>query len=78
MTGKAAARLRDLGVPSAPHHRPPRRPAVDHGGAADTAVRLGRYFVGNTPQFWLDLQSQHGIAVVERENGTGIASADAV
>ena len=33
---------------------------------ADTAVRLGRYF-GNSAQFWLDLQSQYDIAVVERE-----------
>jgi antitoxin HigA-1 len=39
---------------------------------ADTAVRLGRYF-GNRPQFWLDLQSQYDIAVVERENGAEIA-----
>ncbi len=35
---------------------------------ADTAVRLGRYF-GNSAQFWLDLQSQYDIAVVERESG---------
>lgn len=33
---------------------------------ADTAVRLGRYF-GNSAQFWLDLQSQHDIAVVEKK-----------
>ncbi len=39
---------------------------------ADTAVRLGRYF-GNSPQFWLDLQSQYDIAVVEREKGREIA-----
>src|SRR5581483_6750389 len=39
---------------------------------ADTAVRLGRYF-GNTPQFWIDLQSQYDIAVVERDNGAEIA-----
>jgi addiction module HigA family antidote len=38
---------------------------------ADTAVRLGRYF-GNSPQFWLDLQGQHDIAVVERERGREI------
>src|ERR1700693_4146589 len=36
--------------------------------AADTAVRLGRYF-GNSRQFWLDLQGQFDIAVVERERG---------
>lgn len=39
---------------------------------ADTAVRLGRYF-GNNPQFWVDLQSQHDIAMVEREHGKEIA-----
>jgi addiction module HigA family antidote len=39
---------------------------------ADTAVRLGRYF-GNSAQFWLALQSQYDIAVVEREKGREIA-----
>ena len=39
---------------------------------ADTAVRLGRYF-RNRAQFWLDLQSQHDIAVIEREHGAEIA-----
>jgi addiction module HigA family antidote len=39
---------------------------------ADTAVRLGRYF-GNGAQFWLDLQGQYDIAVVEREYGREIA-----
>jgi antitoxin HigA-1 len=39
---------------------------------ADTAVRLGRYF-GNSAQFWLDLQGQYGIAVVEREKGAEIS-----
>ncbi|MCZ7658778.1 MAG: HigA family addiction module antitoxin [Xanthobacteraceae bacterium] len=38
---------------------------------ADTAVRLGRYF-GNRPQFWLDLQSQYDIALIEREHGAEI------
>jgi antitoxin HigA-1 len=42
------------------------------GITADTAVRLGRYF-GNSPQFWLDLQSQYDIGVVEREKGAEIA-----
>ncbi len=40
--------------------------------SADTAVRLGRYF-GNGAQFWLDLQSQYDIAVVERQHGAEIA-----
>jgi addiction module HigA family antidote len=39
---------------------------------ADTAVRLGRYF-GNSARFWLDLQSQYDIAVVERDKGEEIA-----
>ena len=39
---------------------------------ADTAVRLGRYF-GNGAQFWLDLQGQYEIALVEREKGAEIA-----
>jgi antitoxin HigA-1 len=38
---------------------------------ADTALRLGRYF-GNSPQFWLGLQSQYDIAVAEREHGEDI------
>jgi antitoxin HigA-1 len=38
---------------------------------ADTAFRLSRYF-GNRPQFWLDLQSQYDLAVVERERGAEI------
>jgi len=40
--------------------------------SADTAVRLGRYF-GNSAQFWLDLQGQYDIAVVERDKGVEIA-----
>jgi antitoxin HigA-1 len=39
---------------------------------ADTAVRLGRYF-GNNAQFWLNLQSQHDIALIERDKGNEIA-----
>ena len=38
---------------------------------ADTAVRLGRYF-GNSAQFWLDLQSQYDIAMIERERSAEI------
>ncbi len=40
---------------------------------ADTAVRLGLYF-GNSAQFWLGLQSQYDIAVVERDRGEEIAN----
>jgi antitoxin HigA-1 len=39
---------------------------------ADTAVRLGLYF-GNSARFWLDLQSQYDIGVVEREKGAELA-----
>ncbi|MAF48262.1 MAG: HigA family addiction module antitoxin [Rhodospirillales bacterium] len=59
----------DLGVPSG------RITDILNGRrsiTADTAVRLGRYF-GNGAQFWLDLQSQYDIAVVERERGAEIA-----
>jgi addiction module HigA family antidote len=42
------------------------------GISADTAVRLGRYF-GNRAQFWLDLQNQYDIALVERDRGAEIA-----
>jgi addiction module HigA family antidote len=40
--------------------------------SADTAVRLGLYF-GNSAQFWLDLQSQYDIGVVERDKGAELA-----
>jgi antitoxin HigA-1 len=67
--GLSANRLAlDIGVPSG------RITAILNGQrsiTADTAVRLGRYF-GNTAQFWLDLQGQFDIAVVERERGADI------
>jgi addiction module HigA family antidote len=58
----------DLGVPSG------RITDILNGRrsiTADTAVRLGRYF-GNGAQFWLDLQGQYDIAVVERDRGREI------
>jgi antitoxin HigA-1 len=68
--GLSANRLAlDLGVPSG------RITDILNGRrsiTADTAVRLGRYF-GNGAQFWLDLQGQHDIALVERERGEEIA-----
>jgi len=39
---------------------------------ADTAVRLGRYF-SNSALFWINLQSQYDIAVVEGKRGEEIA-----
>ena len=59
----------DLGVPSG------RITDILNGRraiTADTAVRLGRYF-GNAAQFWLDLQGQYDIALVEREKGKEIS-----
>jgi antitoxin HigA-1 len=68
--GLSANRLAlDLGVPSGRITDILNgRPAI----SADTAVRLGRYF-GNRAQFWLDLQSQYDIALVERDRGQEIA-----
>ncbi len=67
--GLSANRLAlDIGVPSG------RITDILNGRraiSADTAVRLGRYF-GNNPQFWLDLQSQYEIAIVERDHGAEI------
>jgi addiction module HigA family antidote len=59
----------DLGVPSG------RITDILNGRrsiTADTALRLGRYF-GTPAQFWLDLQSQYDIALLERERGREIA-----
>jgi addiction module HigA family antidote len=67
--GLSANRLAlDLGVPSG------RITDVLNGRrsiSADTALRLARYF-GNSAQFWLDLQSQHDIAVAQRKFGAEI------
>jgi len=37
----------------------------------DTALRLARYF-GNTPQFWMNLQSSYDLKITERETGYAI------
>lgn len=37
----------------------------------DTALRLARYF-GNTPQFWLNLQTSYDLKIAEREAGAKI------
>lgn len=39
----------------------------------DTALRLARYF-GNSPQFWLNLQTRYDLAVAENEKGETIRS----
>jgi addiction module HigA family antidote len=59
----------DLGVPSS------RIADILNGRraiTADTAVRLGCYF-GNSAQFWLYLQTQYDIAIVEKVRGSEIA-----
>ena len=42
------------------------------GITADTAVRLGLAF-GVAPQFWLNLQAQYEIELIQREQGPHLA-----
>jgi antitoxin HigA-1 len=42
------------------------------GITGDTALRLGHWF-GNSPQFWLNLQSAYDIRVAEEKAGNEIA-----
>lgn len=44
----------------------------DRGITAETAVRLGLAF-GIDPQFWLNLQAQYDIEVIQREQGEQLA-----
>lgn len=43
------------------------------GISPDTALRLGRYF-GNSPRFWLNLQTSYELALAEQELGERIAA----
>ncbi len=43
------------------------------GISPETALRLGRYF-GNSPRFWLNLQTAYELAVAEREIGERVAA----
>lgn len=67
--GLSANRLAlDLGVPSG------RITDILNGRrsiSADTALRLGTHF-GNAAQFWLDLQSQFDLSIVQLEHGEEI------
>jgi addiction module HigA family antidote len=38
---------------------------------ADTAIRLGLFF-GNSPQFWMNLQTKYDLAVTEYDKGSEI------
>jgi len=40
----------------------------------DTAIRLGHFF-GNTPQFWLNLQTKYDLVATELEKGAKIRAA---
>jgi len=57
----------DLSVPPAAS----RISSTNAGRLPPTAVRPGRYF-GNRPQFWLDLQVQYDLALVERDRGAEV------
>ena len=69
--GMSAAELgRKLGVPTN------RVTAILHGRRSitgDTALRLGHFF-GNSPQFWLNLQSLYDLRTAERKVGGAISS----
>ena len=43
----------------------------DRAVTAETAVRLGRH-LGTGPAFWMNLQAQHDISVVEATKGAAI------
>jgi len=39
----------------------------------DTALRMARYF-GNTPQFWLNLQTAYDLKITEKKIGAKVAN----
>lgn len=43
------------------------------GISAETALRLGMYF-GTGPQFWMNLQANYDLAVLQRDHGARIAA----
>jgi antitoxin HigA-1 len=47
-----------------PRHRIEKLVRGRRAMTADTAVRLSRYF-GTTPQFWMSLQTNHDLALVD-------------
>lgn len=66
----AGAVARACGVPRT---RIERIATEETGISTDTALRLGRYF-GTTPAFWLNLQREYEIDVLDREIGAEIAA----
>jgi addiction module HigA family antidote len=64
----AAELSRQLGVPTN------RVTAILHGRrtvTGDTALRLGHFF-GNSPQFWLNLQSLYDLRLAQKKVGSAI------
>jgi antitoxin HigA-1 len=56
--------------------QPSRINGIIHGTrsvTADTALRLAQYF-GNSPEFWLNLQTGHDLTRAREENGQKIAA----
>jgi len=43
------------------------------GVTAETALRLSRYF-GNSPRFWMNLQTRYELAVTERKIGPKVSA----
>ena len=67
--GLSAHRLSlDLGVPA---NRITEIVNGKRAVTAETALRLAAYF-GNSPQFWMNLQTNHDLAVAEVERGKEI------
>ena len=64
----ASAFARALGVPA---NRVTAILNGQRGITADTALRLARYF-GSGPEIWMNLQSNHDLAVARRDHGKAI------
>ena len=54
-----------------PSGRVPQIVNAKRGISAETALRLSRYF-GNSPSFWMNLQSRYELAKAERDIGPKI------
>ncbi len=67
----ASALARELDVPT---NRVTSILNGDRGVTADTALRLGRYF-DTTPEFWINLQSNHDLSKARTETGGQIIEA---
>ena len=67
----ASALARELDVPT---NRVTSILNGDRGVTADTALRLGRYF-DTTPEFWINLQSNHLLSKARTQAGSQIIEA---